>query len=135
MLAVYDTGPTGFGLAREKRIDVRVVAPATARPHLYSLGSQKRDPVAVVIVGLSLQLLDLVPSSRVELEHGVRVAPENLTERIAAPELLLPPDDERLMRSHIEDRDHGAATQRVAPAHLGDAINGSPPRPEADDPA
>jgi len=48
---------------------------------------------------------------------------------------LLPPDDERLVRSHVEDRDHGAAAQRIAPAHLGDAIDGSPARPQAHDAA
>ena len=36
-------------------------------------------------------------------------APQNLTDWLAAPGLLLPTNDERLMRSHVEDRDHGAA--------------------------
>jgi hypothetical protein len=74
-------------------------------------------------------------SSRVERQHGVRRAPENLGGSAAAAGLLLPPHDERLMGSHVEDRDHGAAAQRVAPAYLGDAINASPPRPDAEDPA
>jgi hypothetical protein len=39
------------------------------------------------------------------------------------------------MRSHIEDGHHGATAQWVVPAHLGDAIDGSPAAPEAQDPA
>src|SRR5581483_8449389 len=74
-------------------------------------------------------------NSRVELLHRVRVAPQDLLRSDRAPELAPPPDDERVMPPHVEDRDHGAVTQRVAPADLGDAIQASPARPEAQDPS
>ena len=62
-------------------------------------------------------------SSPIELQHGVGAAPQDLTDALSAPELVLPADDERPMRAHVKDRDHGAATQRVTLAQLGDAIH------------
>jgi hypothetical protein len=39
------------------------------------------------------------------------------------------------MRSQVEDRDHGAAAERVAPADFGDAVNAPSACPQAQDPA
>jgi len=73
-------------------------------------------------------------SSRVELQHRVRIALQDLADAVAAPGLLLAPDDKRLTRAHVEDRDHGAAAQRVGSTDLGQAIHAAPARPQPEDP-
>src|SRR5207302_3800128 len=47
----------------------------------------------------------------------------------------LPPDDERLTASEVEDRHYGPAAQGITPAYLRDAVEASPPRPQPQDPA
>lgn len=69
------------------------------------------------------------PSSRVELQHRIRVAAEDLTHSVRHSVLPLPPDDERLLGPHVEDCHDGAPSQRVGASHLGDAVHASPPRP------
>ena len=74
-------------------------------------------------------------SSRVELQHGVGVAPEDLAGASSASEVMLPADDERPMSAHVKNRDYGTAAQGVALAYLGDAFHASPARPHFEDPA
>jgi hypothetical protein len=63
------------------------------------------------------------------------MTPQDLADPVTAPELPLAADDERLMRTHVENRDHDAAAQRVAATDLGYAINGPSARPQPKDSA
>src|ERR1700679_319220 len=104
---------------------------------MWSLASV--SPSTNSLVCGSLKAVSIGPNralagSRVELRDRVRVVPEDLAHAGAGPVVGVAPDDERLVRAHVEDREHGAAPQRVRQPDLGDAVGSFTARPELRDP-
>ena len=117
----------GAAVARARAGERRVADPTYTASHAAALpgrGSSTRRLARARSPGRS---------SRVELQHRIRVAAEDLTHAARPSAVGLPPDNEWLVWPHIEDRQHGAAAQRVGDTDLGNAIHASPPCPQPQD--